>query len=439
MRALRWLVVFVFCGTWTVPEAQARDWYVSVARGKGKSGTKEKPAKDLGNIISKLAPGDVVHIAEGVYAGRGESGSNTITVPVSVIGGYADDFSARDPWGKHRTILGGNNLSKNYTPEPALFIDLLKFTGPAVPITVDGLIVDHGYRNRYDDPQQAKLIPKADPAQGKNPSPSLGALVVRVSKSDKFDRGPRWKVRVQNCVVINAYQNQGALSVSGYKGSKILIRNNIVAQTSGAGIFVGSKFHGSDPKEFAQFRVEHNTVLFSWDSGFSQGYNISFDTAVNAEVKNNLFGFSDIIAINNARNTKNLLLKDNLVTGARQADYIEGSMTMDVENMVDEADLLHDDSDGNVSGKIGVPVSKDFALLYGSRVVVDRAKAEAGIKATNSDANTLRAMLGLPTQAGAVKWPQTPVFINRISVDDALAAGSTKYGGKYGSLQSLIK
>ena len=58
---------------------------------------KEKPAKDMGNIIKKLSPGDTVHIAAGVYLGKGKNGSDVITVPVSIIGGYSDDFSRRDP------------------------------------------------------------------------------------------------------------------------------------------------------------------------------------------------------------------------------------------------------------------------------------------------------------------------------------------------------
>lgn len=415
-------------------QADARDWYVSAKRGKGKKGTKKKPAKDLGNILKKIAPGDTVHIAQGVYMGRGKNGSNTILVPISIIGGYDDTFSKRDPWGKHRTIFGGDNLSKNWPSggPPAIFMDLMKFGGDAVPIVVDGVIVDHGYRNRYVNKEETKLAPKANPKTGQNPSPGMGALVIRVSKSAKFDRGPRWSVVVKNCIVMNAYQNQGALSVSGYKGTKVTIRNNAVIQTSGSALFIGSKWRGDD-KDNPTFLVENNTVLFSWDSGFSQGFNVSFDKQVKATLKNNVFAFSDIYAINNGLGTKNVLLINNLIAGARKADYKEFNTQMAIGEIEDAADLLHDDTQGNISSPIKVPVSKEFALLYGSRVVVDRAKAEAGVKASNGSANDLRKMLGLPTQAGAIKWPKSPVYINRISVDDAIKAASTKYLGKHGS------
>ena len=419
------------------PTLFAQDWYISAANGKGKKATKEKPAKDIGNIASKLVGGDVVHIAGGTYLGRGKNGSTTINVPVTIIGGYDETFSKRDPWGEHKTIFSGDNLTSNYVATPSLFIDLMKYDGPASDIKVDGIIIDQSGRNRYDGDAKNKLIPRADPKTGKNPSPSMGGLVIRVSKSEKFDRGPRWNIVVKNNIVMNVYGNGGALSVSGYKGTKVLIDNNLVIQTSGAGLFCGSKFAGSD--SLPEFTVTNNTVLFTWDSGFSQGSNFGLDSSTTVSLQNNVFGFSDFYAIENGRNAKNILLANNLITGAGKADYLEFDTKMDVENMLDEAENLHDDSDENITAAIKIPVSKEFALLYGSRVVVDRNKAEAGVAASNSGANELRSMLGLPLQAGSVEWPTTPVYINAISIDDAIAAGSKKYQEKYGCSKPALK
>lgn len=296
----------------------------------------------------------------------------------------------------------------------------MKYQGPATPIVVDGLIIDLGGRNRYLTEKQHKLVPKANPKTGQNPSPSLGALVVNVQKSDKFDAGPRWDVTVRNNIIMNAFQNQAALAVSGFKGSQITIENNLVIQHSGTGIFCGSKYAGND--QYPTFKVHNNTVLFSWDSGMSQGFNIGTDRFTRVELRHNVMGFADIIALNNASRSQNMLLLGNLITGAREADYLEFNTKMDVENMVDEAELLHEDSDENVTEAIKIPVSRAFAELYGSRVIVDREKAEAGVSASNSNANALRSMLGLPLQAGSVKWPQTPVYLNRISIEDAIAA-----------------
>lgn len=417
--------------------ASARDWYVSKARGKGKKGTKVKPSKDLGNIIKKLQPGDVVHIAEGIYTGRGDNGSNKIEMPVSIIGGYSDDFSKRDPWGAHRTIFGGDNLTKNYTTQASLFMDLMKYQGPNKPILVDGLIIDMGARNRYTTAAETKLAPLANPKTGQNPCPSTGGLVVRVSKSEKFDRGPRWDITVQNNIVINVYGNGAALAVSGYKGSTIKIRNNLVAQHTGHGIYVGSKFHGDD--SFPAFEVENNTVVFSWDSGFSQGFNIGFDSSTVSVVKNNLFAFSDLYSIWNGKKSKGITLIDNVIAGARKGDFLEFDTTMQIDEIEDEAEYLGDDTEGNISEVVTFPVSKDFATKYGSRVVVDREKAEADVKATNSDANALRKMLGLPLDAGSVKWPNIPVYVNRLSVDDAIAIATKAHKGKYGCSKANVK
>ncbi|MCP4445264.1 MAG: hypothetical protein GY811_07970 [Myxococcales bacterium] len=236
----------------------ARDWYVSIARGKGKKGTKEKPAKELGNIIAKLAPGDVVHIAEGTYLGKGDRGSHVITVPVSIIGGYADDSSERDPWGEHRTLFSGDNRTKNYTHEPALMIDLMKVSprdGYPGTILVDGLILDHGARNRQKTEKNWEIVRLADPKTGKNPTPESGALVVRASKNGMFDKTP-WNITVQNNIVMNSAPTMGALSVSGYKNSKVTVRNNLVIDNTGTDIHFGSKIRRGQALQ-ARTKVHH--------------------------------------------------------------------------------------------------------------------------------------------------------------------------------------
>ncbi len=66
------------------------NWYISIQTGAGKEGTKEQPAKEIAAIAAKLKPGDVIHIAEGVYKGKTDMSSDIITVPVSIIGGYSN-------------------------------------------------------------------------------------------------------------------------------------------------------------------------------------------------------------------------------------------------------------------------------------------------------------------------------------------------------------
>ncbi|MCB1051186.1 MAG: right-handed parallel beta-helix repeat-containing protein [Acidobacteria bacterium] len=401
-----------------------RDWYVSINRGKGKVGTIEQPAKDLGNIIALLQPGDVVHIAEGVYLGRGENGSDVVKVPISIIGGYADDFSARDPWGAHSTILSGNNASPNWVSTPRIFIDLnLYRQNEMPPIRVDGLIIDHAGRNHYSDESRRKIVRKANPKTGSNPTPDMGALVIGASKTN--NPSGTWQITVENCIIMNAAPTQGALTVSGHKGSQILIRNNAILNNTGVGIFLGSKYVPSDKSDVPAFTLENNTILFTWKydpvaQSFS-GNALEVDGATTATLRHNVLAFSDRFGINNAKQAK-ILLENNLITGNVEADYLEFNTRIGLDDIEDEANVLDPASSGNISKSFKVPVSPAWAKDYADRVLVDRNAMEADIKAQESRVNDLRSMLGLPLQAGTVDGPESPVWLNCLSVEDALKA-----------------
>jgi hypothetical protein len=434
-RRLHGLLLFVLI-TGFASQAVARDWYVSIARGRGKKGTKVKPAKQLGNIISRLLPGDVVHIAEGVYLGKGKNGSNTITVPVSIIGGYSDDFSKRDPWGKHQTVFSGENMTKNYTLYGALRLDLSKVKPregyAATTILIDGLILDHGARNRYKTDKNLQLIRKANPATGKMPIPETGALIVSASKNGMFDKKP-WNITIQNCIVMNSAPTMGAMSISGYKRSKVVIRNNLIINNTGTGLYVGSKFMGkkSDPLG-PEFLIENNTVLFVWKHNpIAQSYSgnaIDFDQSVRPTIRNNVFAFTDRHIIYNPRNVT-LLLKNNIMTGSVDTEYTEFKSKIALADLEDEAERVHEDSENNVAKTFKVPIDPAWLRHYGSRVLVDRNKAEANIKASNTRANALRSMLGMPVRAGKVNFPKSPVWLPRLSVADAVKAGLKEYHG----------
>jgi hypothetical protein len=56
---------------------------------------------------------------------------------------------------------------------------------------------------------------------------------------------------------------------------------------------------------------------------------------------------------------------------------------------------------------------------------------DAKAKVSNSGANALRSMLGLPLQAGAVAMDAN-VFLPRLEVDEALPVGLAPYDGHFG-------
>ena len=420
----------------------AADYYVSASRGKGKKATIEKPTKDLGNIIKKLKSGDTIHIAEGIYLGRGKNGSNVITVPVSIIGGYNDDFSARDPWGEHKTIFSGENMSKNWVRTPRLIIDLMKYKGKEMPpIVVDGIIVDDAARNRYTSDDEHEIIRMANPKTKQNSTPDQGGLVIRVSKTGNFDEDAYWDVTVQNCVVMNSAPPQGALSVSGYKNSQIKIRNNIVINNTGTGIFAGTKYRPREDADQPEFVIENNTVLFTWKyepaAQSYSGNSIKFDPDTVATVENNVFAFNDRYAVQNAAKAE-VSLNSNLITGSVEADYLEFDTRIQLEDMEDEADYL-EESEDNVKESVSIPITPDWAKLYASRVLIDRNAIEADIQVQRNAVNEIRAMLGLPLQAGTVDVPQSPAWLPRLSVDDAIKAGTHQYLDQYGASKTAIQ
>jgi hypothetical protein len=409
-----------FVVVFSVGSARADEYFVSIARGKGKDATKEKPAKDLGNIAAKLKDGDVVNIAEGVYVGRDETGSDTIGAAVKIVGGWADDFSARDPWGAHRTVFAGVNAISGSTG-----YRLILSADRCAEMAVDGIIFDNGPRNAYLAGKELIISRQANAAKNLNASPESGAIKLEVPAGCSGV--------IANNVVMNTAPTGGAISAWGNQDSKITIKNNLIINNTGEGIFAQSKFKPRDGKGFAQFTIEDNTVLFSWkhDAIATYGGNgLKMDQEVRLSASNNVFAFGDYGGVDNIKLAKKITLKDNLFTGNRLYDYREFNTSVKVSELEDEADQL-EASTGNVSLEVKVPVGEAFAKLYAGRKEISRAAVDAKAKAANNGANALRGMLGLPLQANAV-GDDADVWLPRLAIDDALPAGLGKYEGKYG-------
>lgn len=401
--------------------AFAEEYFVSIGRGKGKDATKEKPAKDLGNIAAKLKDGDVVNVAEGVYLGRDESGSDSIGAAVKLVGGWADDFSKRDPWGAHKTVFTGVGTLKGST-QARLIMDA-KACKADQPMVIDGIIFDNGPRNRYGSADKLAILRKANMGKDENATPESGGVVMKL--------GRECTGLVQNVVVMNTAPTGGALQVWGHEKTKATIRNNLVINNTGEGIFVLSQFKAREPKGLADFVVDHNTVLFAWkhDPIATYGGNgLKMDQELTLAATANVFAFGDYGGVDNIKLAKGITLKGNLFTGNRLYDYREFNTTIKVSELEDEADQLTKESTGNVSKEIKVPMAARWANLYAGRKEISRAAVDASAKASNSGANQLRGMLGLPLQANAVAT-DADVFLPLMTIDEALPAGEKAYDG----------
>ena len=401
---------------------EGKDYYVSQERGRGRKGTKEMPAKDLAAIASFLQPGDRVHIAAGKYISKAGRGTDIIKVPISIIGGYNSDFSARDPWGKYQTILTGtNSYEKAETTERLAILTDRSYRNWAGKIRIDGIIVDNGPRNRYKTDKRITLLRKASPIKQEGPTPGNPGIKVRV--------GATTQVEVVNCVVINCGSSQGAIEVQLGREGKGWITNNLVVNNTGEGIFCKTNYHSN--KGMPEFLVKNNTVLFSWTyDGIASygGSGLMMDATCKIVAEDNVFAFGDVGGVNNVKANKNLTISKNLFFGNGKFDYREFRSDLPLDELEDYAEYLDPNSIDNFSKQVAIPVEKKWADLYFNRTKISRAEIDDAVTVANSDENQLRSMLGLNLQGSTVS-KDADIWLHQMDVADALPLGFQQYEG----------
>lgn len=405
---------------------EGRDWFISKNTGSGQMGTKERPAKDMGNIIHHLKPNDRIHIAEGIYKSKGGRGADEINVPVKIYGGYDTTFSTRDPWDAHKTIFTGTNEYQKLT-DPRIYIRTdqqrenngQKSTGGT--IIVDGIIIDNGPRNRYHKNKNLAIRRKASPTSQQNPSPESGGIVIVGSHYTN--------IAVQNCVVMNTAPTEGAISVRVFKGGKGIIQNNFCINNTGYGIHARTGYAGSDEGVLPKFVVRYNTTLFTWKHDAIATYGgdaMAFDQNLVATVENNVLGYGHKGGLYN-KGAK-LTMTNNLFTGNSKYDYREVNDKMAVADILDESMHLGPNSDGNQGLLIKIPVAERWAEIYANRKEISRAEVDAAVTVPNTGANQLRSIFGLNVQGTGVAM-DAEIFLPLITVEEALQAGKLPWNG----------
>ncbi len=418
------VAAFTLSGSYSTPAFAADSYrdmctkFVHKATGKGKDATVEKPAKDLGNIISRLEQGDVICIAEGEYVGRGKRGVDDINMAVSVIGGFSPDFKSRDPWGAHKTIFTGLHNSKNFETQTRLSIDSTKTATrlmeardepTAHTVIVDGLIFDNGPRNYYKTEKEALIVRKGSPTQ--TPTPESGALSIST--------GVNSKVIVRNNIAVNFAPTEGVFSLFGGKGAKVTVENNVAVNNTGSGFRIGTSFTGED---IPSYTVRNNISIFIQKHtafGTFGGSGIMLESSTAVEVTNNVFAFNDNYGVDNTKRSKGLVLNENIIARNAKADFVEFDIEIALEDIEDEADLVDEASD-NSDAAPTFKISKDWGAFYASRNVIDRNAAEAEVKVVEHWANDVRSMFGW-NLIGTDLNVDSPVWLPRMSLEDAMA------------------
>ena len=403
----------------------AADIYVSLASGKNKNaGTKEAPLKNLWKALETADHGDTIHVAEGVYPGKMKCNWFKIDKAVSIIGGYAKDFSSRDPL-KFRTMfqpLNENNDKKGtglgiFTIE----FDHSKPEPKGVNMVFDGLIFDDGLAQAYH-PTKGKpegvetgmwLEP---PANGGCKFASAKRYLVYSATANRAEG----EITFRNCAFVNA--GNIAMNLTWYKG-KVTMKNNVFCNN----LMIGANVLCSNRDPAVEWEFENNTVLFTWSRTSElgdMGFGVRNNTGVSAKIENNVIGLNVLTGFDNTKGDskkKKTKLDGNVFFLNRESDVqmtispsiakvrVDGFEDLEgtdgIESIEDNEDLKDPKA---FEGRINPAYLNAFlSMKYSEKTKLDEGKC-----------NALRSVLGLPLQ-GTITT-KVDMFGNRYPLEDAL-------------------
>jgi hypothetical protein len=341
---------------------RGRDWFVR-AGASGGNGSKDKPFKDPFQALERCEMGDTIHVAGGEYVGKLKTGAWRVDCAyIAMLGGYANDFSSRDPW-KNPSLLycpaDFKGRRGGYTLEGAD-----DHTG----FVLDGFVFDKKLNNQY--------------AQNGD---------LRYMESDKDEQVWLSKPEcvIRNCVFVNSAG--GALRV----GTAQIVENCVFMNHHVKAVGVQRTFLPEVP-----FVFRNNTVVFAWDKRFGQGQGSNGDllqmtTGVRAIVDNNIFEFADNHAIRLDTDAKDVELTNNAFSHNLWAEVYRtaGFIVVDNKTFGTLKDLGWKKCEGNELLTAGVPVDAKWFDVYLNRTAMVPGKVEM------DDWNKLREMLGQPVIA----------------------------------------
>jgi hypothetical protein len=341
------------------PRAVGRDWFVK-AGASGGDGSKDKPFRDPYQALEKVEKGDTIHVAGGEYVGKLRAGQWKVdTTDITMLGGYTDDFAARDPW-KHPTLL--------YTPADFKGTRggyTLQGEGDHTGFVLDGFVFDKKLNNVYD---------------------SEGDL--NVGESDKTEH--LWLAR-PGCVVRNCVFMNGAGPAARLAGTQTF-ENNIVLNHYGAGVRIEKGFTPEVPG-----LIRNNTFAFAWEIRFGQGHGIMADLliiegGVAEVIDNNIFEFADQHAIRLNADPKDIELTNNVFAHNLFAEVYRTTdqLFVDNKNWDQLKQLGWKKCDGNALTTSGLPLDQKWFDVYLKRTAYVPGKVE------KDDWNQFREMIGQP-------------------------------------------
>jgi hypothetical protein len=367
MRRTKMLLSFctILALTALAIDASARDWFVR-AGATGGDGSKAKPFGAIWQGLDGCLAGDKIHVSQGKYYGKLETGSWVIPWPrVELLGGYNKQFTKRNPW-KYRSELLWKKGSKNRNYETRVLGSLHGHEG----VALDGFVIDMQAENNYrSDGSLKEPYPKG---------------AVRI-----FHKGSR----IANNIILNSAKT--AIKT----GMACTVENNLIVNQLMNGIeVVGSSQQGNIPLTV----IKNNTILFTWDNKAGPGTGatrgLGINTKVGVDIENNLIGYTDNNAVVIYRYGSDPLsvvsLKNNVFFMNSYSNFkfqLDGKdIAIDNSDMDSLEDLDFKDQGGNLVANPRLRLDKAWMDKFSRR-----KPAQAG-KVTMDDMNKARRELGLP-------------------------------------------
>ena len=384
--------------------ALATTYYVSPDGKKKNEGTNPaEPLKAIWSAVEAAAPGDEIRVAAGSYSGKAGVGFIVIDKPVKIYGGYSADFKTRDV-AKNITLIRPT-IEQNATPPQNGTVEF-KIDAAGSTTVFDGFFLDHSEVNAYHStegkPEGVETgMWLEPPSKGNYPYASLKKYLMYGNTTGT--------ITVTNCVFLNS--SFYAVNLNHLEGT-VNIKNNV---------FIGSRMMACNVssrsgKAFAtKFNFEYNTVLFTWsrtkDFG-DMGYGVRALPRVDANISHNILGLSVMSAFDNGMNNRKgeakVTLDENMFFLNKKGDVsYTVSPSIKYLKVTDDAFEDFEDVDGIESCEDNVSLS-DPKVFKG---IIDQAYLEGFLSASytetadynpNSEANQLRAALGMNTQ-GSIK------------------------------------
>lgn len=379
-------------------------------------GTREAPLKNLDKAINKAAAGDTILVAEGSYSGTFDVGFFLCDKPLKFYGGFAGDFSDRDPK-THPTLLQPDNASGGKSRKA-----IMEFSKNIDGVVVDGFVFDMGQRNSYhpsdgkpEGVATGRLLLPPQKASGQNATVTEACLSV-----------PSAAQGGEMVIHNNAFLNCASFGIQGglREGAIHILNNVFVSNRMGAIEVYGTCPSRGGPKSMSrcgEVEVGHNTILFSWSrtKDFQDmGYGVRIMTKAGYSIHHNLIGGNIMSGVDHSRFDPDdwIKLDHNVFFVNKQGDleYSPASNTS-LQLQADQfEDLEFASVDGN-RNEIPAGLAVDQAYLEG---YLSARYAEETDLDRSSPANQWRSILGLSMQG--TMSSSVSMYGNRYPVDKAL-------------------